>query len=80
LICRETEPNWDVEIRDDVSEECSKFGKVVHAFVDSNSAGHMYLKFENVNAATNALNSLNGRWFAQRMIYAEFINEKDYER
>lgn len=40
----------------------------------------MYLKFDSVNAATSAKNSLHGRWFAQRMIQAEFLSESDYER
>ena len=37
LTTRETEPDWDKEIADDVKEECSKFGAVNHVYVDRNS-------------------------------------------
>ena len=38
VLCRETEPDWDKEISDDVKEECSKFGgAVLHIYVDRNS-------------------------------------------
>lgn len=33
-VARETEPNWDADIRDDVYEECGKFGGVIHIYVD----------------------------------------------
>lgn len=38
LLCRENEPGWDIEIRDDVIEECRKHGGVIHIYVDKNSA------------------------------------------
>ena len=30
----ETERNWDFDIRDDVLDECNKFGDVLHIHVD----------------------------------------------
>lgn len=38
VFCREDEPGWDVEIQDDVIDECKKHGGVVHIYVDRNSA------------------------------------------
>merc|ERR1712111_6910 len=35
---KETEPGWDQEIRDDVIEECNKYGGVLHIHVESRSA------------------------------------------
>ena len=40
----ETEPGWDQEIADDTKAECSKYGPVLHAHVDSASKGFVYLK------------------------------------
>lgn len=37
LACRETEPEWDKDIAEDVKEECGKFGEVTHVYVDRNS-------------------------------------------
>ena len=34
---RETTPDWDKEIGEDVKEECGKFGAVNHIYVDRNS-------------------------------------------
>lgn len=34
-FCRENEPGWDDDIRNDVLEEVSKLGSVVHIRVDS---------------------------------------------
>jgi RNA-binding protein 39 len=33
----ETERNWDFDIRDDVLDECNKFGDVLHIHVDKTS-------------------------------------------
>lgn len=38
-----------------------------------NTAGHVYLRFENTQAAINARNVLHGRWFAGKMIEATFM-------
>ncbi|KAJ3075103.1 hypothetical protein HDU98_009171 [Podochytrium sp. JEL0797] len=67
---QETEPNWDTEIRDDVKDECSKYGKIVHIAVDKNSQGFIYLKFDAIPFAQLAINALNGRFFAGKQISA----------
>ncbi|CAL2279706.1 unnamed protein product [Prunus armeniaca] len=69
----ETEPNFDLDIKEDVQEECSKYGNLRHIFVDKNTAGHVYLRFENTQAAINARHVLHGRWFAGKMIEATFM-------
>ena len=35
---RETEPDWHLDIQDDVLEECNKYGNVVHIYVDKTSS------------------------------------------
>eukprot|EP00252_Welwitschia_mirabilis_P001785 TRINITY_DN1171_c0_g2_i5.p1 TRINITY_DN1171_c0_g2~~TRINITY_DN1171_c0_g2_i5.p1 ORF type:complete len:600 (+),score=149.55 TRINITY_DN1171_c0_g2_i5:260-2059(+) len=75
----ETEPDFDLDIKEDVQDECSKFGIVKHIFVDKNSAGHVYLRFDNVNSAMGAQRALHGRWFAGKMITASFMSSTIYE-
>ncbi|KAI9353063.1 RNA binding motif protein 39b [Zopfochytrium polystomum] len=65
----ETEPGWEQEIEDDVKSECAKFGKVVHGAIDRDSEGHVYLKFDSIPFAQNAINALNGRFFAGKQVY-----------
>jgi len=66
------------ELKEDITEEASKFGKVVHIFVDMNSQGYVYLKYSTVQAAENAVSSLNGRWFASKQVGAEIVPESEY--
>ncbi|KAK9823650.1 hypothetical protein WJX72_004426 [[Myrmecia] bisecta] len=68
----ETAPDWEVEIGDDVRDECSKYGQVQHLYVDKNSKGFVYLKFAAAEGAAAAQKALHGRWFASRQIIAEF--------
>ncbi|RZF34761.1 hypothetical protein LSTR_LSTR007813 [Laodelphax striatellus] len=70
----ETNPNWEIEIRDDVIEECNKHGGVLHVYVDKASPqGNVYVKCPTINTAVAAVNSLHGRWFAGRVITAGYV-------
>lgn len=75
----EAEPDFDLDIKDDVQDECSKFGTVKHISVDKNSAGYVYLRFDNITSAMKAQNALHGRWFAGKMITATFMSLQQYE-
>ncbi|KAF8672615.1 hypothetical protein HU200_049303 [Digitaria exilis] len=74
----ETDPDFDLDIRDDVQDECSKFGAVKHIFVDKNTAGFVYLQFDSVAASVKAQQALHGRWFAGKMITATFMSAQEY--
>ncbi|KAA8535974.1 hypothetical protein F0562_028452 [Nyssa sinensis] len=75
----ETEPDFDLDIKEDVQDECSKFGMLKHIYVDKNSSGFVYLRFENTQSAINAQRALHGRWFAGKMITATFQLPQNYE-
>ncbi|XP_039138661.1 RNA-binding protein 39-like [Dioscorea cayenensis subsp. rotundata] len=75
----EAQPDFDIDIKEDVRDECSKFGTVKHIFVDKNSAGFVYLRFDSPTAAINAQHALHGRWFAGKMITATFMLPEIYE-
>lgn len=76
----ETELNWDAEIRDDVIDECEKFGKILHIHVDKSSPeGKVFLRFDSVDSCKAAVQALNGRWFAKKQIIATFIVDGIYE-
>ncbi|KAK8626713.1 hypothetical protein V6N13_134346 [Hibiscus sabdariffa] len=75
----ETEPDFDLDIKEDVKEECSKFGKLKHIYVDRDSAGFVYLRFEDKQGAMNAQCNLHGRWFAGKMITATYMVPQTYE-
>ncbi|XVF17089.1 hypothetical protein REPUB_Repub10bG0088000 [Reevesia pubescens] len=75
----EMEPDFDLEIKDDVEEECSKYGRVKHIYVDKNSAGCVYLRFDSAEAAGKAQRAMHMRWFAGRSILALYMQPHEYE-
>lgn len=68
----ETDPEWWLDIQEDVREECSKSGDVEHIWVDKDSKGFAYVKFDSVDSAQKAYKTLNGRYFNGRRISAEY--------
>lgn len=74
----ETNPTWDIEITDDVIEECKKHGGILHVYVDKASQGNVYVKCPSIATAVLAVNSLHGRWFAGRVITAAYVPLVNY--
>lgn len=74
----ETDADFDLDIKEDVEEEANKFGPIKHIFVDKNSQGYVYLRFDAVDAAEKLRSTFHGRWFASRQISAEFVIEQTY--
>lgn len=77
-VSSDNEPGWEQDIRDDVLEECNRFGAVYHVYVDCFSQGNVYVKCSNSQVAAAAFNNLNGRFFAGKQIVAQFIPETTY--
>ncbi|KAI0322641.1 hypothetical protein OF83DRAFT_1080075 [Amylostereum chailletii] len=72
----ETERDWDKELAEDVKGECEeKYGAVARIKVDRESQGEIYVKFDTVDAARQAIQGLNGRWFGGRPVSAGFISD-----
>ncbi|XP_062855323.1 RNA-binding protein 39b [Trichomycterus rosablanca] len=70
----ENDPGWDIEIQDDVIEECNKHGGIIHIYVDKNSPqGNVYVKCPSIPTAMAAVSALHGRWFAGKMITAAYV-------
>ncbi|KAL4234025.1 RNA-binding protein 39 [Mactra antiquata] len=75
----ESKSSWDQEIRDDVIEECSKHGGVLHIFVDKASGnGNVYVKCPTIAAAVASVNSLHGRYFGGKIITAAYVPLPNY--
>ncbi|KAK3838491.1 MAG: hypothetical protein JOS17DRAFT_730290 [Linnemannia elongata] len=73
-----TEPEWAQELEEDVKEEAEKSGPVVHIHIQQDTLGDIFLKFDSVQSATNAVQTLGGRFFAGRQIVAAFLPELLY--
>lgn len=70
----ETDPNWAADLREDVRDECARYGVVQMVHVDKDSAdGEVYVCFADENQAQSARKSLHGRFFGGKQIEASFI-------
>ncbi|KAJ8599220.1 hypothetical protein CTAYLR_006398 [Chrysophaeum taylorii] len=75
----ETDPHWRRDIREDVTAECGKYGKVVHIHVDSVSPrGLVHCLFQDLASAESAATHLHGRWFAGRAITVTFVDPRTH--
>jgi splicing factor U2AF subunit len=70
------------DLRDDVLDECSKFGKVLDVKIPrpagartSPGVGKIYVKFETAEAAQKALAALAGRKYADRTVVVTYFSE-----
>ncbi|ETV96004.1 hypothetical protein H310_10659 [Aphanomyces invadans] len=76
---RSGNPDWHVEIQQDVVDECSRYGKVVHSFVEKDKEGGLvYICFDALSAAREAAHRLHGRWFNMRQISLRFMPTQEY--
>lgn len=74
----ETDPDFDMDIKEDVEEEAAKFGALKHIFVDKNSAGMVYVRYNDIEGARQLVSAFNGRWFASRQISADYVPDATY--
>jgi len=75
-----SDPDFFIDVKEDVKEECEKSGPVHQVWVDQKSStGQVWVKFATVIAAQAARTSLNGRWFAGQQIMAEFVTDQTWE-
>merc|ERR550517_982089 len=76
---KETDPDFDLDIREDVMEEVQKYGPLQHIYVDKTSQdGQVFLRFRDVGGGQNTFQALNNRWFGQNQIVAQYIPEDTY--
>jgi RNA-binding protein 23/39 len=74
-------PNWQIDLENDLINECNKYGGLVHCQVDTTSKeGNVYIKCASVNVALAVSAALNGRFFGGRMIKSAFIPITNYHQ
>lgn len=71
-----TDPEFFNDIHADVEQECRKYGSVNKVWADqSSNRGDVWVRFSDVQSASNCQRALDRRWFAGQQIIAEFTNE-----
>jgi len=70
------DPNFFLDLKNDIKEECSKLGHVESVKVfERNALGVVAVKFKNGEAAARCLGLMNGRVFDGHKISAEWYDE-----
>ena len=73
----------NIEICEDVKEECDKYGEVLEMKIprpsggsrQSNGVGKIFVKYDNAESARKALQALAGRKFADRTVVTTYFSE-----
>jgi len=73
------DPDFFLDLKDDVTEECAKHGDVLETTILRDTQGHILFRFADEQGAAKAAGALNGRWFAGKQIAADTITEAEYE-
>lgn len=85
--CRASKANRDLEICEDIQEECQKYGQILDMKIprpaggsrQSAGVGKIYIKYVDAAAAKKALQALAGRKFADRTVVTTYFDEASFE-
>ena len=73
----ETDIGWENDLREELVEECGKYGTIVNVIVVSREAGgKIYTSFSDVTGAQTCARSLAGRWFDRRQLRVEYVTDE----
>lgn len=73
---QETELDWHKDVEEEFKEECSKFGKLDKVLVRHlEPGGKIFAQFSSAEGADKCAKALQGRWFDQRQLVVEFVDE-----
>lgn len=76
---KESQHGWEHEVRDDVIEECSRWGGAVHVYVDKGShEGNVYVKCNSISVSHKCVQALHGRFFSGKVITANYVPLQSY--
>jgi len=76
----QSNPQFFLELADDVRGECAKLGTVLHCAADKWSNGFVYIKMLAHTEATRVIEVMHGRFFAKNKILVSFIEEAAYDK
>ena len=68
----------ELDIIEDVREECKKFGKVTNVILyDKEEEGVMTVRFGDATAAASCVRAFHGRWYDKRQVQAQVADGRE---
>ena len=78
--------NQATEIKEDVEEECGKYGPIIEVKIPRPAGarinlgvGKIYIKYQDTDSAQKAIKALAGRQFSQRTVVATEFSEEGFD-
>jgi splicing factor U2AF subunit len=78
--------NTRAEIKEDIEEECQKYGPIIETKIprpagarSSLGVGKIYIKYQDTESAQRAIKALAGRQFSRRTVVATQFSEEGFD-
>lgn len=75
---RSKDSAYFTDMRDEISDECKKYGKVEKVIVDIQSDGYIWIKYSDVDGAKKAHHFLSQRVIHGRKVQSFYIPESQF--
>jgi len=72
------EPTYFVDLKEEIEEECNKYGEVLQTFIEANKEGNIWVKFREGRGASLAYQTLNNKFFSGRKILCSYVTESTF--
>jgi len=72
------DPTFFVDLKEEIEEECNKYGEVLQTFIEANKDGNIWVKFREGRGASLAYQTLNNKFFSGRKILCSYVTESTF--
>jgi RNA-binding protein 39 len=72
------EPTYFVDLKEEIEEECNKYGEVGQVFIEANKEGNIWVKFKDGRGASIGYQTLNNKFFSGRKILCSYVTESTF--
>ena len=72
------EPGYFVDLKEEIEEECKKYGDIEHVFIEATRAGNIWIKFKDGRGASVAYQTLNNKFFSGRKIICSYVTDNTF--
>lgn len=73
------EPGYFMDLKDEVEEECRKYGDLEKLFIEQDSPdGNVWIKFRDTKGASTTYQTLNNKYFSNRKILCSYVTENTF--
>lgn len=72
------DPGYFVDLKEEIEDECKKFGEVENTFIEASKEGNVWIKFKDGRGASTTYQTLNNKFFSGRKIICSYVTENTF--